>query len=266
MSEIQDCLPAHSREHFIRVRNSKWEEARLIYNEKLRAIRQNAAARNALRSGHQELAEWNLSQELVGNMAKGYLDAAIDTCSLYDITIDERLCDCIRKSVKCLLIAQRKNAIQNAAQRVPGSIKVPNSIIQQITGNHSLPRLNEILIELEKARVLSMNRALHKDASMNQTLNVTGPNARVNINSTDNSSNVVHEGLPFAEIRRAIESGVIDTTERAGILAKLGELEIVRDRESGSEKYQKFISAMANHMVILGPYLPALGHWVHSLR
>lgn len=266
MSEIQDCLPPHSREHFIRVRNVKRDEAKTAYNEKLIAARQIAASRGYLRSGAQLLAEWNLSEERIGNMARGYFEAAIETCNLYDIPINEQLCDCIRNSVRCLLIAQRKNAIQNAAGGVPGSVRIPNSVIQQISGNHNLPRLNEILIELEKARVLSMSRGSQKDAPMNQTLNVTGPNARVNINSTDNSSNVVHNGLPFANIRRVIESGIHDDNERRDILTKLGDLEAAQDRESGSERYQKFISTVANHMVILGPYLPALGHWVHSLR
>lgn len=100
---------------------------------------------------------------------------------------------------------------------------------------------------------------------MNQTFHVSGRNARVNIKSTDNSTNVVNEGLPFAEIRKAIESGIGDAVERAILLAQLKELESVSDSESGSKKYQAFIAAAANHMTVLGPFLPALGHWVHSL-
>jgi hypothetical protein len=71
--------------------------------------------------------------------------------------------------------------------------------------------------------------------------------------------------VPFSELRKAIESGVSEVVERATILERLSDLEEVTDRESGAERYQKFIAAAANHMTLIGPYLPALGHWVHSL-
>ena len=100
---------------------------------------------------------------------------------------------------------------------------------------------------------------------MNQTFNLAGPNTRVNIHSTDSSTNIVYEQPSFAEIRKAIESEVADNIERSAILAKLEDLESARDRESGSKKYQAFIAAAANHVTILAPYLPLLGHWVHSL-
>ncbi len=104
-----------------------------------------------------------------------------------------------------------------------------------------------------------------KETPMNQTFNVQGPNARVNIDSVDNSTNVVHQGVPFSELRKAIESGVSDGIGRTAILERLSDLEGATDRESGSKKYQAFIAAAANHMALVGPYLPALGHWVHSL-
>jgi hypothetical protein len=99
-----------------------------------------------------------------------------------------------------------------------------------------------------------------KESPMSQTFNVQGPNARVNIDSTDNSTNVVHHGVPFSELRQAIESGVSNGIERAAILERLSELERATDRESGSKKYQAFISTASNHMALIGPYLPALGH------
>jgi hypothetical protein len=265
MSEIQNCLPVHSRQYFIRVRNSKWEGARAVYNEKLLAIRQDAAAKNVLRSGHQELAEWNLSQEFIGNLSKGYFDAAIETCTLYNIRLDEHLCDCIQSAIKEFLITQRKNALQHAAQGLPGAIKVPLSIRQQLSGDHNLPHFNDILIELEKARIKSIRIAAQKESLVNQTLNVHGPNARVNIGSTDNSTNVVNQGIPFSELRKAIEANVADGVERTAILERLADLETATNRESGTKKYQEFISTAANHMALIGPYLPALGHWVHSL-
>jgi hypothetical protein len=123
--------------------------------------------------------------------------------------------------------------------------------------------LKEAIARMQHQSAITRNRS--KESPMNQTFNVQGPNARVNIDSIDNSTNVVHQVVPFSELREAIESGISDGIERATILERLAELERATDRESGSKKYQAFISTAANHMALIGPYLPALGHWVHSL-
>jgi hypothetical protein len=104
-----------------------------------------------------------------------------------------------------------------------------------------------------------------KETHVNQTFNVHGPNARVNIDSTDNSTNMVCQGAPFSELRKAIESGISDAVERAAVLERLSDLELATDRESGAKRYQAFIASAANHIAIIGPFLPALGHWAHSL-
>ena len=104
-----------------------------------------------------------------------------------------------------------------------------------------------------------------KEPPRKQTIHIHGSNARVNIDSTDNSMNVVHEGVQFPELRDAIESAVSDEVARAAILERLSDLEAATDHESGTKRYQAFITAAANHMTIIGPYLPILGHWVHNL-
>ena len=108
-----------------------------------------------------------------------------------------------------------------------------------------------------------MNRA--KEVVVSQTFNAIGPNSRNNVGSTDNSTNVVHQGVSFAELRGAIETRIADATERAAILEALARLESATDRESGTSLYERFIATAANHMTIVGPFLPALGHWVHTL-
>ena len=104
-----------------------------------------------------------------------------------------------------------------------------------------------------------------KESPAFQTFNIHGPNTRVNFDSVDNSTNVVQQGAPFSELRRAIESGVSDRVEQAAILQRLSDLESATDRESGTKRYQAFIATAADHMALIGPYLPALGYWVHAL-
>lgn len=109
------------------------------------------------------------------------------------------------------------------------------------------------------------DRNVSKELVMNHTINVSGSNARVNVNSTDSSTNTVNQGISFAELRKAIEVGVADGVERAAILESLAGLESATDKESGLKRYQAFITSAHHHMALLGPYLPALGHWVHGL-
>jgi hypothetical protein len=104
-----------------------------------------------------------------------------------------------------------------------------------------------------------------KERQMSQTFNLHGPNSRVNIGSADNSTNVVHQATPFGEIRAALEQGIADGTERVRLETALSDLEMSTDRESGTKRYESFISAAADHMTLIGPFLPVLGHWVHNL-
>jgi hypothetical protein len=158
MTEVQNFLPEAARPFFIRVRNDKQAVARSQYDTKLQEIRADAAARNVLRSGFHELAEWKLSQEFLGNLAYSMMEAAIETCRLYEISIDTRLRDSIGNSIEEFLNSQIKNALQRSAERGPGAVKIPLSERQRLAGSHNLPRLNEIMIELERARVESQRK------------------------------------------------------------------------------------------------------------
>lgn len=111
----------------------------------------------------------------------------------------------------------------------------------------------------------TIGRNLSKESQVSHTINIHGPNARVNIESTDNSRNTVNQGMRFEELRKAIESLTADGVERAAILEKLADLESTTDKASGLKKYQEFIASAHHHMALLGPYLPALSHWVHGL-
>lgn len=89
-------------------------------------------------------------------------------------------------------------------------------------------------------------------------INVTGPNARVNLNSTDNSTNMMIAGSLFGDLRSAIEVGVSDPSERDALTEALGRLEQATAKDDKLDAYQRLIAAGANHMTILAPFLGAL--------
>ncbi len=104
-----------------------------------------------------------------------------------------------------------------------------------------------------------------KELQVPQIFNLHGPNSRVNIGSKDYSTNVTHRVSPFEQIHAALEQGIADASERAQLQQALSDLEASTDRESGSKRYEAFITVAASHMTLLAPFLPILGDWVHKL-
>jgi hypothetical protein len=92
-----------------------------------------------------------------------------------------------------------------------------------------------------------------------QNIHFHGPNARLNLHSTDNSSNVVSisNDKTFVQMREAAQS-VQDELEREKILAHIAELERSKGSTNFLSAYQTFISVVADHMTVFGPFIPLL--------
>lgn len=89
-------------------------------------------------------------------------------------------------------------------------------------------------------------------------ISVSGPNSRVNLNSTDNSTNIVNSGDIFGDMRQVINGRVIDPAQRQEILRAIDEAEEVRGTPSFLAAYQRVVSVAADHIGLLAPFLPAL--------
>ncbi len=91
--------------------------------------------------------------------------------------------------------------------------------------------------------------------------NITGHNARVNINSVDSSTNKVNinSSTLFAEMIKAV-AAIQDLSDRELLTKHISEMAASHQRQDGSflAKYQSFVAAAANHMTILAPFLPVL--------
>lgn len=87
-----------------------------------------------------------------------------------------------------------------------------------------------------------------------------GANSRVNIGSTDNSSNVVNinkENI-FDELRTVINEKISSENDSKILLGLVDGMEEVKGTPSFIEKYKDFMESAANHMSVLSPLLPAL--------
>jgi hypothetical protein len=116
-------------------------------------------------------------------------------------------------------------------------------------------------------RKLAMQWVRMKDAERvkgRTHVNVSGQNARVNIGSTDQSTNVAIAGNLFASIREAISTQIHDPEERATVTRLLDRTEAAKDKASFLSAYQILIAAVADHMTVLSPFLPALTQLIHE--
>ena len=92
------------------------------------------------------------------------------------------------------------------------------------------------------------------------TIHVSGANSRVNLHSIDNSNNTLHaSGDVFSNASDALRRAVSDHQELAHLTQLLDEMKnSSEDKGHYLSVYQKFVTAAANHMTVLAPFIPAL--------
>ncbi len=104
------------------------------------------------------------------------------------------------------------------------------------------------------SRLPSVNRG-----ATNVTL--TGPNARVNVGSIDNSTNIVGTTVPrevFEQLLSALRANVQDPDELRALESRLESLQAAVGTSAYNKAYADLIQTAANWMTIFGPFLPAL--------
>lgn len=93
---------------------------------------------------------------------------------------------------------------------------------------------------------------------MTQNIHMHGPNARINVNSTDstNIASVSSEQL-FVRLPETA-STIADESQRARIIARLDDLEHAKESGGFLLAYQSFFASVTDYMTIFSPFIPAL--------
>ena len=127
-----------------------------------------------------------------------------------------------------------------------------------------LPQLQQMIGRVESLNPdadFSLDSGAQRESPQTVNIyNLQGPHSRVNVQSHDQSVNVtsITKQQAFLGIRQAVTQGVPDGSERTMILEKLDALEKSVDSRDFLSKYQAFINAVASHMTIILPFIPAL--------
>lgn len=89
-------------------------------------------------------------------------------------------------------------------------------------------------------------------------IHVSGQNARVNVHSTDNSTNVVSGGDVFGDIASAVQSKVHDEDQRLAIIQAVAAMKEQQGKDGFRQAYRDFMGLAADHLGVILPFLPAL--------
>lgn len=90
--------------------------------------------------------------------------------------------------------------------------------------------------------------------------NLIGPNARVNIQSTDASTNVVNADASavFDDLRRTVQQAIEDSSVSTELLQRIDGMQAAIGSPGFARRYKDFIAVAADHLTLLAPFLPAL--------
>lgn len=97
-----------------------------------------------------------------------------------------------------------------------------------------------------------------RHAGGNYALSVSGPNARINIHSTDNSTNIANSNNVFSEVRSALEAAGLPPEKLVEVDTRLAEMTAAKDKGTFAKAYQSFIGSVADHITVVAPFLPAI--------
>lgn len=92
-----------------------------------------------------------------------------------------------------------------------------------------------------------------------ENIHFHGPNARLNVDSIDSSTNTVSisKDRVFVELREQAKS-IADEAARTDILARIDALESTKGTGGFLAAYQSFMAAASNHITVFGSLLPFL--------
>jgi hypothetical protein len=103
-------------------------------------------------------------------------------------------------------------------------------------------------------------------ASIAGTVNsqMHGANSRLNLGSHDASTNIAKSENVFQELKDQFAQQIDDAAERRKMIALVEKMNAAKDGSGFGVAYQKFMASAANHMTIIGPFLPMLAAYFAS--
>lgn len=228
------------------------EEITRQSQESLIAVQAQLAARGLASSGPMAEAVGDNRAEMVKKLIQARVDALIDGFELYGVPITQEITNFIIQEANQV----HTSAVSSAMKAAAAGMLHRGTIAVDIVKRVAIPVVS-IRCQIEERRVKP--KMTPQPPHVTNVYHLTGHNSRVNVQSTDQSMNVIVTGSEqlFQKIRESIQSGVPAEQQR-DILERLQALEQAQDNTIFGMRYTEFIAAAANHMTLIGPFIPAL--------
>src|SRR5437899_1983930 len=208
------------------------------HEEKRVQMRAQLSKRGLVMSGNMITESARIAGEQITAITHSRIDATLEGYELYGVEIDDQMainmCDDIVQGMKQMAF-NCKCPTFGGSSVPPGLESQYPRLVEQALGLSA----NLIKTQIDRRRLMTM-----KESASTTNYYVQGENARVNVNSTDHSVNVVLKSTEefFVAIRQRIESGVRDGDERRKILDALTALQESHGKPPFAQRYTEFIA------------------------
>lgn len=231
------------------------------YQTKIAAMRSQMAARGRVLSGSMISETARINAERITAMVKLRLNTLLDGCEAHGVYIDDQLAETLSAEV----FRDRENwvAMASRSRQFPQGLPLSaKAMYPQLVGQNVSVNAAWIKTQIDRRRFM----AKKKDAPTTAYY-VQGENARVNVNSTDHSVNIVMKSTEefFGTIRQRIESGIPEGEEQRKVLDALTTLQESHGKPSFAQRYTEFIAIAADYVTLLTPFIPQLTQMLHKV-
>jgi hypothetical protein len=223
--------------------------------EKLVEAREQLATRGLIQSSVMARKAAQIYGAEVKAIVQARLDGLLEGFELYNVPLDEALINRIVDELMGLVDTTIINTAKTSA--ATNNTTLPAGHFPELVRSECGISRASVKVQIERKRLMSKKK---DQPSVTNVYHVHGNNPRWNTNSTDNSLNVVitsHQQV-FADLRKQIESGVPAGDEQKDVLEKLTAMEQAHNSPTFGRRMSEFVSAAANYMTIIGPFIPAL--------
>jgi hypothetical protein len=224
------------------------------HEQKKVQMRAQMASHGMVMSGNMIYQNAQIDASQVRAIIESRLEALLEGYELYEVAIDDQmavnLCDELMQGMNQLVYNCKCPRFGGSAQTGLES-QYPRMVAQAVGLSANL-----VKTQIDRRRLMAK-----KNEGPTTIYSVQGDNARLNVNSNDNSVNIINTKSPdefFGAMRQRIEAEVSEGEERKKIVGALASLQAAHGKPSFAHRYTEFIGVVGNHIRIIAPFIPAL--------
>lgn len=239
-----------------------YQNSLLQTEQKIAAAVNSLASKGAILSGRAIADIGQIQSDHINTCVQAKADALLDGYELNGAEIDDWIL--LEASELRWRLIDAISANEKSAGLPPGVPAFQFLKPQLVTNTAAI--INTITAQIEKRKLVPK---LRPHGSVQNVYHLHGHNSRVNIQSTDNSTNIVNltSNELFLQLGEQL-SAALDGNAKKEVLERLDELEKAQNTPRFGLSYTRFMAVAADHWTLISPliapYLPALSEMLHK--